>query len=456
MISDLDLVIEPGQKVLLAGPSGCGKSTVLRALAGALGEAIPGEAIGEVHVDGRVGLLVQNPADSIVADRLGRDVAFGPENLGRSRGEIWSEVRAALAAVGLTYPLDRPTSALSGGELQRLALAGVLAVRPGLLLLDEPTAMLDKPNAEVVRRAILGVAEQTGATVIVVEHRIEPWLAAMDRVLTMGPGGVLVADDDPADFENGQRDQLARSGVWMPGLPAPVPHPVPAELVIPSIATPHLAARELSINLRTRTLRGAIVTPALRQVDASLPPGALTVATGASGAGKSTLVAAFAGLLKPTVGVIAGTPIPLDRMKSPELARLVGWVPQNPEHGFVTGTVVDEISRTANRVGATVEVEALLDLFGLETLSSANPYRLSGGEQRRLALAAALAHRPSILMLDEPTVGQDRTTWAAVAGWIRAAAGSGAAVGVATHDADLVDLAEHHLTLRTGQIVAVG
>ncbi|WP_313408838.1 ABC transporter ATP-binding protein, partial [Aeromicrobium sp.] len=153
----LDLHIESGERVLLVGPSGSGKSTALHAIAGALGTTLVGESTGSVEVTGRIGMVTQNPSSSIVADRIGRDVAFGPENLGLPRDEIWRRVDAALEAVGLRHGRERFTSALSGGERHRLALAGALATEPDVLLLDEPTSMLDAELASEVRDAVLRV-----------------------------------------------------------------------------------------------------------------------------------------------------------------------------------------------------------------------------------------------------------------------------------------------------------
>lgn len=428
VITGLDLSIEAGERVLIAGPSGAGKSTLLYALAGALGTTIAGTLSGDVEVDGRIGLLLQNPGDAVVAERVGRDIAFGPENLGLSREDIWARVHAARADVRLPYGVEHFTAALSGGEKQRLALAGVLAIRPDLFLLDEPTSMLDDANATAIREAILEAA--AGSTLIVVEHRIGPWLENVDRVVVLSRGGEIVSDGTPAALLAGP----APDGVWLPGLPRPVPLRVPVDLVEPRESPLHLVAEDVCVDLVTRTLRGKEIAPALRGLNARLAFGSVTAFTGPSGAGKSTALAVFGGLLKPKAGRLDPA---LHTWSSPRLAAAIGWVPQNPEHGFLATTVGEEVEKTAIRLGGTVRTGEVLDIFGLAHLALANPYRLSGGEQRRLALAAALGHRPGIVLLDEATVGQDRDTWAAVVGWFESAARAGAAVGISTHDADI-------------------
>lgn len=428
VVAGLDLTVGPGERVLLVGPSGAGKSTLLHGLAGALGTTIAGDLTGTAEVDGRLGLLLQNPADAVVAERTGRDVAFGPENAGMSRDEIWSRVDESLAAVGLTYGREHLTGALSGGEQQRLALAGVLAMRPDVLLLDEPTSMLDPATAATVREAILAVAADR--TTIVVEHRIEPWLPHVDRVVVLSADGRVVSDGTVEAFLAGPPP----AGVWMPGTAAPRPSVVPERLVRPAAEPLTVRADDVSVELVLRTLRGTQRTTAVSGLTTELVPGATTAFTGPSGAGKSTAIAVLGGLVRPRSGTVAPD---LHRWRSRRLAAAVGWVPQNPEHGFLARTVADEVARTAGRTGREVDVAAVLDVFGLARFAAANPYRLSGGEQRRLAIAAALAHRPGVVLLDEPTVGQDPDTWAAVAGWIGASRAAGAAVGVSTHDADL-------------------
>ncbi|MBC7596880.1 MAG: ATP-binding cassette domain-containing protein [Kineosporiaceae bacterium] len=443
VIAGFDLTIEAGERVLIAGPSGAGKSTLLYALAGALGTTVAGEMSGVVEVDGRIGLLLQNPGDAVVAERIGRDVAFGPENLGLSRHDIGARVAAALEAVRMPYGIDHFTAALSGGELQRLALAGVLAMRPELFLLDEPTSMLDETNATAVREAILEAS--AGSTLIVIEHRIGPWLDRVDRVIVLSKSGEIVSDGTPAAL---LADPQPPDGVWMPGLAIPTPLDIPAELVAPSSTPLHLVVDDLSIDLLTRTLRGTERSHALQRMSARLQAGEVTAFTGPSGAGKSTALAAFGGLLRPKTGTI--TPA-VHTWTSRRLAGSIGWVPQNPEHGFLAPTVGEEVEKTSRKLGGSVDVATVLDVFGLGHLALANPYRLSGGEQRRLALAAALGHRPGVVLLDEPTVGQDRHTWAAVVGWFASAARAGAAVGLSTHDADVPRDTDYEL--RAGQLV---
>lgn len=412
----LDLRIDPGERVLLVGPSGSGKSTALHAIAGALGTTLVGEASGSVEVHGRIGMVTQNPTSSIVADRIGRDVAFGPENLGLPREEIWRRVDAALEAVGLDQGRERFTSALSGGERHRLALAGALATEPDLLLLDEPTSMLDAELAAEVRDAVLRVVGDR--SLLVVEHRFELWLDHVDRVVVLEEGRP-VFDGSVPSF----RGAAVPEALWMPGRPAPEPAWIPEELVHP-FAPADVTARALVIDRVTRTLRGTERTRAVDGLTLELAPGTLTALVGRSGAGKSTALLALGGLLEPVSGEV-------------DAPAELGWCPQDPELGFVARTVREELEASPAAFGRTVDVDAVLEVIGLVGRGDDHPYRLSGGEQRRLALAASCAHRPGLVLADEPTVGQDRGTWATVAGWLGASAQAGATVAVSTHDPDL-------------------
>ena len=447
LLDAVDLDVAAGEKVLLVGASGSGKSTLLRALAGLATDGHDDDLLrGEVHVGdgaapgpGTVGLLLQDPLDAVVAATAGRDTAFGPENLGLDRAAIWARVAQAHRDARFPAGLDRDTSRLSGGELQRLAAAGALALRPGLLLLDEPTSMLDPATALAVRTALLTAAG--GRTLVVVDHDLAGWAPLVDRVVVLA-GGRLVADGPPAAVLAGP----AVDGLWTPGRPDPAPLAVPDDLVAPVLrlaaGDAALRGRGLDLVRRRRGLRPGPATTVLSDVDVDVAAGVRTALRGDSGAGKSSLVGLLAGLVTPTRGELAAHPalaargrtVP-HRWSSRELAARVGWVPQHPEHGVVRPTVRAEVAATALVLGLdTGRADALLELLGLDHRADVDPHVLSGGEQRRLAVACALAAGPAVLLADEPTVGQDRTTWAAVTGLLAAAARSGVAVVVATHD----------------------
>lgn len=465
-----------GQRVLVVGASGAGKSTLLRAMAGLLLTAGHGELSGHVSVAGhppgavagQVGLLLQDPPSGVVAETVGRDVAFGLENACVPPAQMWPRVREALAAVSFPYPPEHATSALSGGETQRLVLAGSLVLPGGVLLLDEPTSMLDPAAAEEVRGAIRRVVEARGSTLVVVEHHLEPWLDFMDRVVVLGRDGAIVADGPPQDVLQSASGSLGAEGVWVPGLPPPVPSPLRPELVGPWHEGPHhlVGATDVGVDLRPSLGdRRKPPTVALDHVDADLTAGQILAVTGPSGAGKSTLVSVLAGLARPDRGDVVGAPALATRRgprpwrwTSRDLVRRLAWVPQVPEQGMVTTTVLDEVMASARASGrdghrALMRAEGLLEALGLSQLRTASPYHLSGGEQRRLMVAAALVNGPLGLLLDEPTVGQDRLTWAAVVGAGAAARDAGVGVAIASHDQAAVDaLADRRLRLESGLV----
>ncbi|MEJ5946093.1 ABC transporter ATP-binding protein [Pseudokineococcus basanitobsidens] len=455
----VDLDVAPGERVLLLGPSGSGKSTLLAALAGVLaggppgaGGADDGEREGELLVGGapagarrgRAGLVLQDPESQVVLSRLGDDVAFGAENLAVPREEIWPRVRAALDAVGLDLPLDHPTAALSGGQKQRLALAGALAMRPGLLLLDEPTANLDPAGVVEVRDAVVAALRRTGATLVVVEHRVAVWADVVDRVVVLGrpaDGEAVVADGPPEQVLRAHGDALAARGVWVPqrfraGPPAPAWTP-------PAVGDVLLHARSLAC-----ARPGGPV--AVRSADLDLPAASVTALTGANGAGKTTLALTLAGLLEPVGGGVEASPgLAGDLGVSPwgwrsrELLRRVGTVFQDPEHQLLTATVADELAHGPRRLGVPeaqvrARTDELLERLGLAALARAHPFTLSGGEKRRLSVATALATGPRVVVLDEPTFGQDARTWAELVALLRELVEGGAALLAVTHDAELV------------------
>lgn len=445
-LEGIDLRIEPGERVLLLGPSGAGKSTLLHAMAGVHGGDDEGEAVGELLVDGaeparvrgRSGLVLQDPDSQVILARVGDDVAFGCENLGVPRDEIWRRVRESLDEVGLDVAIDHPSSALSGGQKQRLALAGALAMRPGLLLLDEPTANLDPDGVREVRAAVERVLDRHGSTLVVVEHRVEVWADLVDRVVVLGLDGRLMADGPPDVVLSRQRAALLAAGVWVPGGLGPT---APRRRVAVDEPTePLLTANGLAVGRRPRDI-------VQRGLDVELPRGTSTVLTGPNGAGKSTLALTLGGLLRPLDGRVEasaslsaglrGDPI---GWRSRDLLTRIGTVFQEPEHQFVTSSVRAEleVAPRALRLGdreTAARVDDLLARLRLDRIALANPFTLSGGEKRRLSVAAVLAARPSVLVLDEPTFGQDRITWLELTALLRELVDEGLTLLSVTHDA---------------------
>jgi energy-coupling factor transport system ATP-binding protein len=461
-LQDFDVAIEPGERVLLLGASGSGKSTLLHGLAGLLGDSEDGDEAGSLLVAGvrpaqrrdRIGMVLQNPDSQVILSRVGDDVAFGMENFNVAPPAIWPRVRRALAAVGLGLPLMHDTGALSGGQQQRLALAGVLAMDPGLILLDEPTANLDPAGVLEVRDAVAAAADQTGATLVVVEHRTAVWLPVVDRVIVLGAAGEIVADGPAAETLAGQHDRLTRAGVWVPGVG--LPHIARTGTPGPAL----LAATDLTVGYRGG--------PATEQLSFDVDRAATTVVTGPNGAGKSALALTLGGLLPPRGGRLeaeAGfAPAPHRRepvrWRSRELLTRIGSVFQNPEHQFLTGSVRDELAlgpRALKRDAASVAdvCDALLDRLHLAELADVNPYTLSGGQKRRLSVATVLATQPELVVLDEPTFGQDRNTWEELVRLLAEMADDGTAVVAVTHDLDFADLlADRHIEISTPESLA--
>lgn len=444
-LSGVDLDIAPGERVLVLGPSGSGKSTLMGGLAGLLGGTEEGEATGTLTVDGvapaqargRVGLLMQDPEAQVVLARVGDDVAFGMENLGVPREEIWPRVENSLEAVGLSVPLDHSTTELSGGQKQRLALASILAMGPGLLLLDEPTANLDPSGVAEVRAAVEAVVERTGATVVVVEHRVDVWASLVDRVIVVADGAIA-ADGPLRQVLAQQGDALRERGIWLPGDDVaaevgPAPEVPPAS----SGTTPIARVADLTIGYDKNS-------PVRSGIDLTIERGVSTCIVGANGAGKSTFALTLAGLLPPISGTVEvetsdGTRGDPHEWTSKQLLGRMSMVFQEPEYQFLASTVAEELAIGPRAAGMSEEeiaplVDEHLEALGLTTLARANPMTLSGGEKRRLSVATALISAPELLILDEPTFGQDRGTWLGLVRLLRAALARGVTLVSITHD----------------------
>ena len=450
----VDFTIQPGERVLLLGASGAGKSTLMSGLAGVLGGDDEGELEGELLIDGvdarqargRSGLVLQDPDAQTILERVGDDTAFGCENLNLPKDEIWSRVRSSLDIVGLGYmKLDRSTRRLSGGQRQRLALAGVLAMHPGLLLLDEPTANLDPEGVKEVHDAVRHVLEQTRETLVVVEHHIDVWLDLVDRVIVLGKPEAdshvsgVIADGTPEEVFGSMASVLAKGGAWVPGR------------TIES-HTPESSQSSGDVVLRTEDLSFGRDFALGEHVNLVFHAGEITALTGKNGVGKSTLALTLAGLLKPISGRVSmdETMVPARRendvftWKSRDLLGRIGMVFQEPEHQFVASSVRDEAAVGPKSMGKSEEesyaiADNMLERMNLARFAQANPFTLSGGEKRRLSVASMLAAAPKVLVMDEPTFGQDFTTWTEMVKLIAGARDAGCSVIMVTHDEPLIE-----------------
>lgn len=494
-LADVNFRIEPGEKVLLLGTSGSGKSTLMAGMAGVLGDSDDGDYAGRLLINGvdarsvrgQVGLVLQDPDSQVIFSRVGDDIAFGCENLGFPRAEIWERVRWARDLVGLTVPLDHSTEQLSGGQKQRLALAGVLAMGAGLILLDEPTANIDPEGVTEVRKAVIAAAESTGATVVIVEHRVDVWRDVVDRIMVVGDSTIR-ADGPTDEVIRTIGEELAHDGVWIPDVPLPLDNSWRRKRQDPAASDEHRAASgeagerrgtpSTNTLLRTHDLAvgwdGRAVNTGI-SLDVTPEP---TVITGPNGAGKSTVALTLAGLLAPVEGDIdasaliaregsgKATSVAIHRKRdassnpmewsSRALAQRIGTVFQDPEHQFVARTVRDELLVGPRVCGIDPDVgehraDELLRRLHLENLAKANPFTLSGGQKRRLSVATVLSTHPDVVIADEPTFGQDRTTFIQLIELLREMSDDGVGVLAITHDPLVVDLlGVRHVRLASG------
>lgn len=486
-VGPIDLRLGPGEDLLVMGPSGSGKSTLLRLLHGAVPHALHAHVTGTVQVNGRdlaqtpvasmadvVGVLAQDPTTGVCMPTVTEDVAFALESQAVDHLAIGPLVDGALARAGAGHLRDRGTGELSGGELQRVQLAAAIVTDPALLLLDEPTAMLDGAGVVAVREAIAALRRGHGrASIVLVEHRLDELAgsagldALPDRWVVLARDGRILHDGNPRLLDQGTLQRLVGAGCWLPlglelrallgrptditdpdarrsllalagpspGAPDDLPPEAAAARSPKAPATPSpvvLAARGLSVQRGHR--------PVLRGIDVELRAGELVALVGCNGSGKSTLLEVLAGLRRPSAGTIRG-----DRP---------GMVFQNPEHQFAALTVREEIA-FGLPPGNEKRVHALLERFGLSEHAEQTPHRLSGGQKRRLSLAAMLAHDRPALLADEPTFGLDRHTQTQALRSLADATQGGRAVLFSCHDLRAIaSCAQRVLVLADGHLLA--
>ena len=464
VLRNISLEIGQEEYLLLAGPSGSGKSTLCRTFNGLIPHFYGGTLAGEVVVDGlsvaqqsvaalfdRVGMVFQNPEAQLFNRTVRREIAFGLESQGLAREKIAARIDATAEELGIVPLLDRHPQALSGGERHLAAIAAILALHPALLVLDEPYASLDSANARRIRRALKGIhAEGTG--VIVCEHRLEVAAEGASRLAVL-EGGRLVQDGAVSALTPAE---LVGWGLEPPG-------GVPALGDLTPLRLPEAAANHGAEGVPLLEVDGLCASRnshrILHDVGLTLRAGECVALLGPNGAGKTTLLRHLNGLSRPSAGCVRLRGEDIRRKRTSELARQIGMAFQNPDNQFFRLSVREEIAAGPLALGChdPTWIAQLVSLFGLEDNLERAPYRLSGGEKRRVAFASALAANPSILVLDEPTAGQDLFFQQRLRWLMSSLREQGRAVLLATHDLRFAAAcADRWVLLAEGRVVADG
>ena len=511
VLHSITLHVASGEHVIVLGASGSGKSTVLQVITGVVPHTVSATLSGRVSVAGtttqdtpvversrHLGVLAQDPEAAVCLPQVEQELALPLENQAADPASIGPRIAAALEAAGAAALRDRATATLSGGESQRIALAAAMVVEPEVLLLDEPTSMLDPAGITSVRAALARAVERYGPAVVLVEHRLDEWAGGEGvaglpaRALALTENGDVLADGPTAAVLRDHAAELHAAGCWLPldaellavtgaegGLGARANTALLEALAVEapsgrrsdrgaglagdggeptterdvgrvapahhSGAPPLLTARALAVGRvsRRRGISRDALPPVLTGIDLAVRPGEVVALLGGNGVGKTTLLLTLARLLEPLAGEVTG-PRP-------------GLVFQNPEHQFLAHTVDKEIGHGLPPDVAAKIVPERLRRHRLEHLAEQSPFRLSGGEKRRVSLAAMLAHERPVLLADEPTLGLDRRDTIATVATLREAADAGTAVVLASHDLRTVaTLADRVVLLGEGGVIADG
>ena len=467
-IQNLSFTMHEGELLLVAGASGCGKTTLMRCINGLIPRSYRGELAGDVTLFGRdakamsmaelsqiVGTILQDPERQIVGSYVLNEVAFGLENLAVPRDEIARRIDEALDYLGILHLRERETFGLSGGEKQKVALAGVLAMRPRILLLDEPLASLDPASAQEALALFRRLADE-GVTIMLVEHRVED-------ALQIKPDAVLYMDEGQQAYYGDVAGLMEVVDYHKVKLPAPVvlerakkaPPPVFNLAVQPDGGQTLVTFRDVAFRY------DKALPEVLHGVNFTIRKGDVVAILGPNGAGKTTLVKHALGLLKPTRGDVLLEDKNTREISVAQAAQTVGYVFQSPSQMLFAPTVEAELAFGPRNLHHDPEVigrsvDLALDVVNMTEYRDSPPLALSFGQQKRISIAAVLAMRSRILMMDEPTAGQDYWNYIAFMDAILQMPGFDAIIFI-THDLDLaVTYANRVVLVHEGSIAAEG
>jgi energy-coupling factor transport system ATP-binding protein len=462
IFTDLTFSIERNQSLLLLGPSGSGKSTLAFCLNKLYPEAVDGVLKGDLSFEGKklddfkpgelnqkIGIVFQDPESQFCMLTVEEEVAFGLENFHVPRAEMEAKIDRVLELVGLQAEKKTTIHTLSGGQKQKLAIACVLVLQPEVIILDEPTANLDPLSSSDLVDTIARLKKERPFTLIVVEHKLDDWVELIDRCLVLDSSATILFDGTPEQCFGEFAPFLKKEGIWLPkvveaaltakksGVYKGERLPLRNHELLSGLKDP---AAFLKKEIKTMPnsepileVNGLYARGHLKNVSLTIHKGELTVLVGANGSGKTTLSKCLAGLVPLSQGEIHFLDVPLSKWKEKDFFQLLGYVFQNPEHQFITDSVYEEIAFGLEHRASAL---AILEKIGLEKHANAHPFSLSQGQKRRLSVATMLVHEQELLILDEPTFGQDANTAYEI---MRVLDEKNGAVFMITHDMELVD-----------------
>ena len=494
-LTDIDLEIYPGERVLIAGPSGSGKSTLAGCINGLNPFSNPGACTGTLTVDGvdaphsslfelsaHVGTVLQDPDGQFIGLTVGEDIAFALENSCTPQDEMHAITRHAAELVGIENHLGYAPHELSGGQKQRVSLAGVMVDQVKILLFDEPLANLDPATGKQAIELIDEIQKKTDTTVLIIEHRLEDVLwRNVDRIVLVN-GGTILADLRPDELlsgsllaENGIREPLYVTALRYAGVDiTPDKHPAHVDgLVLDDTDTqklrdwftarPRPAAqpeREPLLEVKGLSFGYQKGQQTLRDVSFSIGKGEMVSIVGRNGAGKSTLSKLICGFETPDAGEIFLNGKPLAEENIRRRAQHIGYVMQNPNQMISKTMIYDEVALGLQRSGLTEEqirekVEATLKVCGLYPFRNWPISALSFGQKKRVTIASVLVLDPELILLDEPTAGQDFRHYTDIMEFLRGLNARGVTVVMITHDMHLMlEYTRRALVFCDGRLIA--
>lgn len=484
-LRDVTLSIPEGAFALLVGPSGAGKSTLLRCLNGLVPHFSGGTLAGRVTVNGLdpvaatpremsriVGFVFQDPEAQFVLDRVEDEIAFALENAALPSREMHARVDVVLDLLELAPLRHRKLETLSGGEKQRVAIASALALRPRVLVLDEPTSQLDPQSAADLLDALVHLNADLGLTIVLAEHRLERILPFVNQVVFLPGAGAPVLSGPPRTVLPHidllpPLITLAKALHWSP-LPLTLEEGArfSAQIKTTDAKNPLTSVPSVEKSAPIIETRGLDVaygqTTVLHGVDLALYPGEIVALLGRNGAGKTTLLKSLVGLVRPRRGEVIVEGHSIAKADVADICRRVGYLPQDPNALLFADTVLDELHITLHNHGinvadAPIAPKALLEHLGLADKARRYPRDLSAGERQRVALGAIMVTQPGALLLDEPTRGLDYRAKAHLLDLLRTWREAGLTVLLVTHDVELVAAAADRVVLlEQGRVVAQG